>query len=220
MGENVIILLQKGVYAFGIGISYIFCPRIIRILKNFGNIFYTGWVKRGFKRYGNDSMIEYPIILFGKKYISIGNNFETRGRLRIEAFDNFKNHSYNPEIIIKDNVSFNYDCHLGAINKIVIGNNVLIGSRVLITDHFHGLAQIKFLEIPPKERKLISKGPIFIEDNVWIGEGAVIMPNVTIGMNSIIGANAVVTKNVPKNCYAVGVPAEISHIRNNINKTS
>ena len=205
-------VLRQASYYFGTMISYLFSAKIIRIIKNFGNRFYSGWLKRGFNRCGINLHIEFPMILVGQKYISIGANFESRGRLRIEAFDVYKDQAYNPEIIINDNVSINYDCHIGAINKITIGNNVLIGSRVLITDHFHGLASTDFLALPPRDRSLISKGPIIIEDNVWIGEGAVIMPNVTIGKNSIIGANAVVTKSVPANCYAVGVPARITQI--------
>ena len=61
----------------------------------------------------------------------------------------------------------------------------------------------------PLERPLISKGAVVIENNVWVGEGVVIMPGITIGENSIIGANSVVTKDVPKNTVVGGVPAKI-----------
>lgn len=57
-------------------------------------------------------------------------------RLRIEAHDFHNGVKFSPEIIIGDNVSINYDCHIGAINKIVIGNNVLLASKIFITDHF------------------------------------------------------------------------------------
>ncbi|WP_032599622.1 DapH/DapD/GlmU-related protein, partial [Bacteroides fragilis] len=53
------------------------------------------------------------------------------------------------------------------------------------------------------------KGPVVIGNNVWIGEGASILPNVTIGDNSIVAAHAVVTKNIPANSIAVGCPARI-----------
>jgi acetyltransferase-like isoleucine patch superfamily enzyme len=52
-------------------------------------------------------------------------------------------------------------------------------------------------------------GPVIIEDEVWIGNGACILPNVTIGKHSIIGSNAVVTKDIPPYCVAAGVPAKI-----------
>lgn len=56
---------------------------------------------------------------------------------------------------------------------------------------------------------LISKGPVVIEDNVWIGEHACIMPGTTIGKGSIVGANAVVTKDVPPYSLVGGVPAKL-----------
>jgi acetyltransferase-like isoleucine patch superfamily enzyme len=65
------------------------------------------------------------------------------------------------------------------------------------------------LSIPPSERKLISKGPVIIGDNVWVGEGVAILPNVTIGRNCIIGTNSVVTKSIPENSVAAGIPAKV-----------
>ena len=54
-----------------------------------------------------------------------------------------------------------------------------------------------------------SKGPVIIEDNVWIGEGVVILPNVRIGKSAIIGANSVVNADVPANAVIGGIPAKI-----------
>jgi acetyltransferase-like isoleucine patch superfamily enzyme len=68
------------------------------------------------------------------------------------------------------------------------------------------------LELPPMSRPLVSKGAVIIKDNVWIGEGVAIMPGVTIGENSIIATNAVVTKDIPPNCVAAGVPAKVIKI--------
>ncbi|WP_317173209.1 acyltransferase [Flavobacterium bizetiae] len=150
-----------------------------------------------------------PIYLSGGKYISIGHNFKCDQRLRIDAIDEFLGDNFSPKIIIGDNVAIQKDCHIGAINKIVLGNNVLLASKVYISDHSHGEINREALVLPPALRKLYSKGPVIIEDNVWIGEGAVVLPNVTIGENSIIGANAVVTKSIPKNSVVGGNPARI-----------
>lgn len=65
------------------------------------------------------------------------------------------------------------------------------------------------LMIPPGDRSLYSKGPVIIGDNVWVGAGSCILPNVTIGNNCIIGANSVVTKSFPDNCVIAGNPAKI-----------
>jgi acetyltransferase-like isoleucine patch superfamily enzyme len=162
-----------------------------------------------FKSVGNDINIQGEYFFINPKYISIGSDFHTLFNLRLEAWDKYGADSYTPEIIIKNNVRFGADCHIGCINKVIIGNNVLIASKVFITDHTHGQVSRAELEKTPLERPLFSLGPVIIEDNVWIGENVVVMPGITIGKNSIIGANAVVTKSVPENSVAVGVPATI-----------
>lgn len=152
--------------------------------------------------------LELPFYISGHKNIKIGSLYSLAG-LRMECLDYFAGEVYKPSIIIGENVIMNFRCHIGAINKIVIGNNVLIGSNVLITDHSHGYNDISdIIEIPIK-RKLYSKGPVVIDDNVWIGENASILPNVHIGKNSIIGANSVVVKDIPPFSIAAGNPARV-----------
>lgn len=97
--------------------------------------------------------------------------------------------------------------HIGALNEIVIEDNVLIGSHVLIIDHNHGTTED--VSKPPVLRELVSTGKVHIKRNVWIGENCMIFPNVTIGENSIIGAGSVVTKDIPANSVAVGNPAKV-----------
>ena len=147
--------------------------------------------------------------------ICIGHNFSACPGLRIECWDKYAGYSYFPQIVIGNNVSCNYRCHIGAVNKIVIGNNVLIGSQVLIIDHAHGEGNVDMFQAPI-DRKLFSKGPIVIEDNVWIGGGAILLPGVTIGKNSVIGAGSIVTRSIPENCVAVGNPCRIIKHLNNI----
>jgi len=92
-----------------------------------------------------------------------------------------------------------------ARERIDIGDWSRIGEMVTIRDHNH------YTEMPgaPGEKKGFHASPVTIGRNVWIGVKATIMPGVTIGDNSIIGANAVVTKDVPENSVAVGVPARV-----------
>ena len=65
------------------------------------------------------------------------------------------------------------------------------------------------LDIAPDFRPLSSKGPVLIDDNVWIGEKSSIMPGVHIGKGVIVAANSVVTKDVPPYCVVAGIPATI-----------
>ena len=202
-------LLKRCIYLFVL----IVCNKVTKIVivqfKRYGNYFYSCFIKTSLKKLDDGFLLEYPVILKGGKYIEIGKNFSSRSRLRIEAWDVFIGTHYCPRIIIGNNVIINFDCHIGAINLIQIGDNVLIGSRVLITDHSHGEISTQYLSEPPSKRPLYSKGAVIIEDNVWIGEGVVILANVRIGRNSIIGANSVVNKNIPANCVIGGIPSKI-----------
>lgn len=166
-------------------------------------------IKKDFKKIGENCYIPSHRRIFNPQFIEIGNNFTSLYNTRIEAIDDYNGELFNPQIIIGDNVSFNSDCHLGCIDKIHIGDNVLIASRVYISDHLHGEVSAEALKLPPSQRPLYSKGPVTIENNVWIGEGVCILPGVSIGANSIIGANSVVTKSIPANSVAAGVPARV-----------
>lgn len=146
-------------------------------------------------------------IVGGGRPICIGRGFISQPGLKIECIDSYAGKQYHPCLSIGDNVFINSNCHIGCINKIVIGNSVMIGSGVLITDHQHGT--LADSDIPVADRELVSKGAVVIEDNVWIGEHVCILSGVTIGEGSIIGANAVVTKSIPAHSLAVGVPATV-----------
>lgn len=116
---------------------------------------------------------------------------------------------FHPEINIGENCCFGAWNHITAINKIQIGNNLLTGKWVTITDNSHGETDYDTLHIPPLFRNVTSKGAVIIGDNVWIGDKATILPNVTIGDGAVIAANAVVTKDVPAYSVAAGNPAKI-----------
>lgn len=139
----------------------------------------------------------------------MGERFYASHRFRIEAISDYEGQKFEPHVIIGDNVNFNTDIHIGCIDKIEIGNNCLFASRIYITDHDHGDTSLDSLLLPPAKRRLVSKGPVIIKDNVWVGEGAAILSGVTIGENSIIATNTVVTKDVPANSVVGGIPAKI-----------
>jgi len=195
-------------------LSLLFSFNIISALRYLKSRIFTQAAKKVFGSFGKGLSLHYQSMLIGAKNIFIGDNFISLHGLRIETYEKYLNQVFTPRIEIGNNVICNTDCHFGCINHIRIGNNVLIASKVFITDHFHGKMNGICADIEPRLRPLVSRGPVIIEDNVWLGEGCVIMPGVTIGRNSVIGANAVVTKNVSANSVAAGIPAVVIKVLN------
>jgi acetyltransferase-like isoleucine patch superfamily enzyme len=200
----------KSIIIFFIRITrYFYTYEISKRIDHIKNFFFSHWIKYNFKKCGTGFSITKNSFFKGMDCIEIGENFNSLNNLRIECWESYKDISFNPKLTIGDNVVINFNVHIACINHIKIGNNVLFASNIFITDHFHGDTQKVKFEIPPVKRDLFSKGPVIIEDNVWIGENVSIMPNVTIGKGSIIGANSVVTKSFRANSIIGGIPAKI-----------
>lgn len=188
---------------------YLFLPCKIRLDMVFRTI-YTGYCSSRMKKLGKDSVIEpYMLGLTGGKYIIMGENCYIDKNVQISAWDSYQDQTFTPEITIGDNCGIGAYSHISAINSIRIGNNVRMGKSILITDNAHGASIRELLDISPRLRPLVSKGSIVIEDNVWIGEKASIMPAVRIGRGSIIAANSVVTHDVAPYSVVGGNPARL-----------
>lgn len=162
-----------------------------------------------FKSFGKGSKLAQGTILMRVGYVTIGNDSSIMSNCVIECCPNA---GLQPELIIGDNVSIGEYCHITCADRVVIGNGVLTGRFVLITDNGHGANLPEEMDIMPLKRKTCSKGPIVIGNNVWIGDKATILPNVKIGDCAIIGANSVVTKDVPAFAVVGGNPAKILKI--------
>lgn len=155
-------------------------------------------------------------VIFGKigelhepRLVSIGNStcFGDYVFLTVWPSGDNKKGEKRIKVEIGDNCNFGAMNHITCCNRITIGNNVLTGKWVTITDNSHGTTQEEQLQTPPLDRPLFSKGEVIICDDVWIGDGARIMPGVTIGKGAVVGANSVVTKDIPPYSVAYGVPA-------------
>lgn len=145
-------------------------------------------------------LIRRPVYIRGKKSVS-GAKGLTIGRFCRFDLDGTKKTLY-----IGDDCQFGDSTHIVALNHVEIGSNVLIASKVFISDTSHGLYKGENADsptLPPNDRRLVSSH-VKIGDNVWIGENVVILSGVTIGEGSIIGANSVITKNIKKNSIVVG----------------
>lgn len=189
--------------------AFIYSVKLARLFKRTIDIIYTQIIVKTLLSVGKNPLFMRSVKIYGGKNIVIGDNFYCYWGVRIETYSIHNNVKFQPKITIGNNVSFNPDCHIAAILNIEIQDGVLFASRVFVTDHFHGDSSLSSLKIPPHERLLISKGKVIIKENAWLGEGVAVMPGVTIGKNSIIGANSVVTKDIPDYAIAVGVPAKV-----------
>ena len=92
------------------------------------------------------------------------------------------------------------------MKEIIIEDNVLFAANVFISDGFHGYDRI---DVPYKDQAMINLERVVIGEGCWIGQNVVIMPGVTIGKFTIIGANSVVSKQIPEYSIAVGNPARV-----------
>ncbi|WP_428066203.1 sugar O-acetyltransferase [Candidatus Proelusimicrobium volucris] len=119
----------------------------------------------------------------------------------------FCDYGYNIEFT--DNAYINHNCVILDCAKVTIGANVMIGPNCGIYTATHPI------EAKARISALESAKPILIEDNVWLGGNVTILPGVRIGRNSVIGAGAVVNRDVPANSLAVGNPCKIIRKINN-----
>ena len=110
---------------------------------------------------------------------------------------------YGRNIYIGDYVFLNFLCTILDCNEVRIGHHVMLGPSVQIYTAAH------LLEAEPRNRGLEVAKPIVIEDNVWIGGAAVLLPGVTIGRNAVVGAGAIVSRDVPANTVVAGNPARV-----------
>lgn len=181
---------------------------LIYTLRNCINLFYRYFV------WCNSSMhIDFTAIVIGIKNIKLFGVVYADRHFWLHAINQYNGQRFNPQIVFKGGFKASSFCHIGATHYVEIGNNVLFGSKVFVTDHGHGIysgnGEHSSPNESPFERKLDSDNEVIIGDNVWVGDNVTILPNVHIGNGCVIGSNSVVTKDIPDNCIAVGIPAKV-----------
>jgi maltose O-acetyltransferase len=110
---------------------------------------------------------------------------------------------YGHNIYLGDHVYLNVLCTILDCSEVRIGNHVMLGPSVQIytaAHHLQAELRIQGLEVAK---------PVVIEDNVWIGGAAILLPGVRIGRNAVVGAGAVVSRDVPENTIVAGNPARV-----------
>lgn len=155
-------------------------------------------------------IFRFPMVIRGRQYIDFGEKLTTGVGCRFDCFPG--KDPGKVKLIFGKNIQINDYVHIVAMDKIVIGDNVLMASHIFISDNSHGSYKCNFEDsdprIPPTEREYVT-APIKIGNNVWLGEGVCIMPGVTIGEGCVIGAHSVVSKSIPDYSIAVGAPARV-----------
>jgi len=150
--------------------------------------------------------------VLGTAAIEVGEGAYINRYAWIEAVHTFRGQEFKPAIKIGRGFAAADRLHISCTHRVEIGNDCLLGSGVYISDHNHGiyngLGQSAPTE-PPSDRKLLPNGSVIIGSNVWVGDNVVIVGPVTIGDGAVIGANSVVTKDIPRDVIAAGAPVRV-----------
>ena len=160
-----------------------------------------------FGAFGDGSVICFPpAALFNEQYIHIGRDTLFGPQLTLSA-----GMIPGQEMVSDPVVSIGDRCLVGRGSGIVghlgirVGNDVWTGHHVYITDQNHGYEALDV----PIGRQLMPERPVTIGDGSWLGHGTVVLPGASIGRHVVVGANSVVTGDLPDNCVAAGAPARV-----------
>ena len=147
---------------------------------------------------GKQNLVKYN----AEFYLTDGAVLEIGSRCTIQNYAFFQLTKPNPKVYIGDDTVIGRHCMITAKNLIRIGSNVLMGANVQVIDHNHGIAKDSIIRT---QRATIEH--VIIEDDVWIGHGAIILPGISIGKGAIVAAGSVVTKDVAALSIVGGNPA-------------
>jgi len=170
--------------------------------------------KLSFKKFGRFSYLKSPIFLNNTGNIQIGNNVKIWHHARLEAVKKYQDNTFNPSIIIEDNVAIQQNFHCTCASEIRIGKGTLITQNVGIFDIHHNYHEIDKSII----HQDIKTRSIEIGENCFIGMNTIILPGTKLGKQNIIGAGAVVSGKFPDYCVIAGTPAKVIKKYNFITK--
>lgn len=157
---------------------------------------------------GSRSFIQRPSLILGHRNIFIGDRTSIRSGARIEAQARFRHRI--PRLEIGSDTNIEQNVHIMCQSRITIGDRVSITGNCAVVDISHPIG----IEIA-KIGSAITDEDSFVEigDDVFVGFGTVILPNVRIGNGAVIGANSVVTTDIPAFAVATGAPARVMRMR-------
>lgn len=166
----------------------------------------VAWVIRSRLKYAGRGSYVSPFIQgIGLDCVTLGNRSRIARYTRILALKRYGDQRFSPSLEVGDDVNIGFGCVLSCVNRLVIGDDVLIGDHVYIADSKHGYDE----PFKGVARQPLVVGKVEIGRGTWIGYGAVIAGEITIGEYSIVAANSVVTKSVEPYTMVGGVPAKM-----------
>lgn len=178
----------------------------MKIKKKLQNLLRFLLIKRKLGSHKGYINISARVTFNNPQCIHIGSHVDIGADTFFGPVINYAGIDYNPRIIIGDGTWIGKHASIASIDCVEIGKNVLFAGYVHITDHSHGYEDIS---LPIKPQPLVSKGPVIIEDDCWLGFSCEILSGVHIGKHSVVAARAVVTKHVPPYSIVAGNPARI-----------
>ncbi len=136
-----------------------------------------------------------------------------RGRLEFGRFvwigDGTKIRCHEGRVEIGSKTVMGQECTVSAYQRVRIGEQCVIADRAMFIDFDHGMVEVE----RPIRQQGIYKRDVEVGSNVWIGYGACILRGVSVGDNSVVGTNSVVTRDVPANAVVAGIPARVIRMR-------
>ena len=161
-------------------------------------------ISGAFAQFGRRTVLMYPIRLGGEERIAIGNQVFIGSGSWLQTLPDGDNQSI--AISIGSGTSVAGACVISAVRQVVLEENVLLARNVYISDHSHRYTQT---DMPILAQGLDNIEPVLIRQGAWLGQNVVVCPGVTIGRGTVIGANSVVTRDIPDFAVAVGSPARV-----------
>lgn len=186
--------------------------RALRILLKLPSWVASSVASRGWARILRTSRmrIHHSSRILGPESIEIGQGFQAGPGLWLHAIPSYSGQAFQPRLVIGQRVCCSDQVHIACASSVSLGDDVLIGSKVHITDHNHGSYSGTGNHSSPEQAPAVrplSVAPVVIGSRVFLSDGVIVLPGVQIGDGAVVGANAVVTHDLPPNSLCVGAPA-------------
>jgi acetyltransferase-like isoleucine patch superfamily enzyme len=160
---------------------------------------FSRWIAPSFESFDRTSRVSPPFLVHDPQVISVGEWVRIGPRCDFVC-------SADGRLTIGDGVWIVGSMTIWCSNRIEIGRRALFARNVTLLDTQHTYAD---RDIPIHDQPWDTRGPVRIGEGAWLGVNSVVMPGVTVGRNAIVGANSVVTRDIPDYGRAVGVPAQL-----------